>query len=151
MRAELAQHARGARRRRPRTPRAHWPMDYGTDFDGVDDLHPSLREVSGPLAVVQAIARRFMTPRGALFYDREYGFDLRAYVNTSDPRVGAIVSGAQAEAEKDERVARAQVKVQWANESMTVFVTLELVLFGTFRATLSVDEVSVSILNVEAA
>lgn len=126
-------------------------MDYGTDFDGVDDIHPSLREVSGQLAVAQAVARRLMTPRGGLFYDRSYGFDVRAYLNAAAPPIGEIVSGVEGEAEKDERVARATATVTYLSETMTISLKLETVAFGTFRLTLDVSELTVSILNLEAA
>lgn len=55
----------------------------GSDFSGVDDLDPAMREVSGRLALAQAYARRLNTPRGALPDWPEYGFDLVGAIGTA--------------------------------------------------------------------
>lgn len=82
--------------------------DYGSDFSAVDDLDPYLSfldNTSQPLALTQALARRFDCPRGGLFYDPAYGFALtQLLLDSMDPQVAeqAII----AEALKDERVAK---------------------------------------------
>lgn len=82
--------------------------DYGSDFSAVGDLDPYLTFLDGdsePQGLTEALARRFDTPRGGLFYDPSYGLALSQFLlDCVDPSVAeqAIV----AEALKDERVAR---------------------------------------------
>lgn len=82
--------------------------DYGSDFSAVGDLDPYLTFLTGdnlPQALTEALARRFDTPRGGLFYDTSYGLSLSQFLlDCIDTGVAeqAIVG----EALKDERVAR---------------------------------------------
>lgn len=126
--------------------------DLGTDISCVDDLAPSFATVSGTLALSQAIARRLITPRGGLFYDEDYGIDLRAYLNAGIARgTGfAFRLGAQIEAEclKDERVETVAAAVTFddANEKLTVALN-GVASTGPFRLTLSVTSLTVELLR----
>lgn len=126
----------------------------GTDLFGVDDLDPMFSTVSGAEAVAQALARRLITPRGALLDDPGYGYDLRGRLNAAVTSAGrlAIQSAVAAELRKDERVDDVQVTVLF--EPATNSLRVDGVVFGAFgpfRLTLSVDAVSVSLLEVVPA
>jgi hypothetical protein len=90
--------------------------DYGSDFSAVEDVDPYLTFLDGallPLALTEALARKFDVPRGGLFYDPAYGLSLSQFLLDSiDTQIAeqAIVG----EALKDERVAscKALITVQ---------------------------------------
>lgn len=81
-------------------------VDYGTDFSCTSDLDPGMVLVSGRLCLVQALYRRFITPRGMLIDDPDYGLDLGGWLNDSlaPGDVAKKASQLSAEALKDERV-----------------------------------------------
>jgi hypothetical protein len=58
-------------------------LGYGTDLSCVSDATPDLAEVDpqSVRAIGEATIRRLTTPRGGLPDDRDYGLDVRAYVN----------------------------------------------------------------------
>lgn len=90
-------------------------LKYGIDLSCVTDFDPTLAEVdpASPIAIVQAVIRRFTTPRGALADDQNYGLDIRGHVNrAATPRDLRALSGAlQGEAQKDDRVLEALVQL----------------------------------------
>src|SRR4051812_20722035 len=53
----------------------------GTDIKGIFDTGSMLSLATGLENVGNAMCRRLITPRGALFYDPEYGFDVRSFLN----------------------------------------------------------------------
>jgi phage baseplate assembly protein W len=98
--------------------------DLGSDFHGYPDIHPTLKQVSGTLCLVQALARRLETPRGGLFYDPDYGTDLRKFVNQSGVTRAQVVSAIQTECLKDQRVASVTATVEFADTDMTIFISV---------------------------
>ena len=98
----------------------------GVDFSCVDDIDPSLTLVDGRLGLAQSIARRISTPRGMLFYDSDYGSDIRGRISrpTDDKITSRLV---EAEAIKDERIedVAADVTFAEATETLSIEVTLE--------------------------
>jgi hypothetical protein len=126
--------------------------DLGIDISCTDDLDPAFTPVTGTLALAQAIARRLITPRGGLFYDLEYGLDLRAYLNAGIAQSDGFAYrlGAQIESEclKDERVlsVNADVTFDPQTESLTVLLS-GVAGAGPFRLVLSIDAVTVEILR----
>jgi hypothetical protein len=90
-------------------------LKYGRDLSCVTDLDPALAEVdeASPAAIVEAIVRRFITPRDALEDDPSYGLDVRGQLNRGITlRDLRALSGAlQGEAQKDDRVLQANVQV----------------------------------------
>lgn len=124
--------------------------DLGTDIYCVDDLDPAFATVDGTKAVAQAIARRLGTPRGALFYDPDYGYDLRAFLNApiDDRMLFQIGVGVENEARKDERVFDAQAVATYDVQTETMTVVLRgSTSSGPFQLILAVDEVSVEVLR----
>jgi hypothetical protein len=57
--------------------------DFGTDISCYPDLDGSFGLVSGFTLIAQDLARRLETPRGGLFYDSNYGTDVRGWVNAA--------------------------------------------------------------------
>lgn len=85
-------------------------MSYGSDFSGVEDIDFGLSVVEGREAYIQAIARRYISPRGGHRYARGYGLDLRNYLADHIP-LGVAQSAIAAEARKDERTRSATAVV----------------------------------------
>jgi hypothetical protein len=56
--------------------------DYGTDISCYPDIDASFGVVSG-FTLIEDLARRLETPRGGLFYDSNYGTDVRGWVNAA--------------------------------------------------------------------
>jgi len=127
-------------------------VDYGTDLAAVPDLDPAMPAVTGRLVLVEAIARRFSTPRGGLFYDADYGLDLREYLNegftTTD--LYALRAEVETEARKDERVVSASARLRIDHATATLTVSLELRDgAGPFSLVLAVDAVTVAVLTAQ--
>lgn len=123
--------------------------DLGVDISCVDDLSPNMLEVTGRLLLAQAIARRYMTPRGRLIDDPNYGFDLTQYVNDdlSQADIARIQAGAQAEAEKDERVESANVTINLSTAGIMIVTVVLVDSQGPFTLVLSVNSVSIQVLK----
>lgn len=95
--------------------------------------------------VVQAVARRLQTPRGGLWYDPDYGTDLRQYLNGARSRF-RVSRDVENEALKDERVLAASASVTFASQTMTVVLALTLAT-GVFTLTILVTELTVALVN----
>jgi len=124
--------------------------DFGQDISCISDLDPTFAMVSGRTALVQSLARRFMTRRGSLWYALEEGLDLRDTLNESlsPADVQQLRKDIETECLKDERVAaaRASVALNQTTHQMTVSVILRDGT-GPFQLVLGVSAVSVTILN----
>ena len=85
--------------------------DFGTDLSAVPDLTGALHAGSDNL--VEALIRRLKTPKGSLFYDREYGSTLYDWLGEgiSDQGIGCAVS-VEADLEEDPRVRSATATVE---------------------------------------
>ncbi len=125
----------------------------GTDVSAVSDLDAAFGVVSERLALAQALARRFGTPRGELAHigdDPSYGYDLREQLNDdTGPRAPfEIAANAEREALKDERVlsARATATLTSGRLLLTLAITDAS---GPFRLVLAASAVTVEILKVQ--
>lgn len=129
-------------------------MGFGSDFAGVDDLDANWTYLSGTeneaLALKQAIARRYITPRGGNPWDPGYGLDLRSFVSdTIDPAQAEpmIIN----EALKDERIqdCTAVINVVPNPSGDTWEITIHCTATDglTFDLVLGVSQVSVELLN----
>jgi len=119
--------------------------DYGSDISGLGDLSPALEEADGRRALIESIGRRLSTPRGALFYDQSYGYDLRQYLSGIYPGSGPIASGVLEQVEADERVLTADADVSMVGEALSIGVRI-VDGGGPFDLTLTIDKVTSSIL-----
>ncbi len=125
-------------------------MAYGSDFAGVTDLDARWTFLEGEkdeaLAFVQAVARRYVTPRAGNPWDAAYGLDLRSFV--SDTASPAFVQQAiNAEARKDERVSDCSSTIVVSGDSWTVQIRCTSSTGATYAFTLAVSKVSVTLLN----
>lgn len=125
--------------------------DFGTDISCYPDLDPLGTLVSGNTALAQAIARRLITPRGGLFYDTNYGTDLRLYLNEgmTNEAQSRIKAAIEAECSKDERVSSVTADVTFNAPAKSLAISISLVGGnGPFSLTLAVTSLTVSLLMV---
>lgn len=124
--------------------------DYGSDFAGVSDISPTLREVSGPRVVAENVACRLISPRGCLWYAPAYGFDVRQFFSGHLKDPGSISAGVVEQAEQEERVDSADAQVTFIGNALVIRLSLVLS-EGTFDYTLSIDKVTGKLLLSEGA
>ncbi len=126
--------------------------DFGPDVSTFPDLDPMFEIVTGNQVIAEAILRRLTTTREGLFYDSDYGLDVRAWLNESlvPKRLYLLQRQIEAECEKDERVLSADATISLNPEAhrMTVFLVVDTS-EETFKLTLGIDQVSASILAIE--
>jgi hypothetical protein len=122
-------------------------LGLGQDFSFLTVLDPRFSLIGGNANLGQALAHRLETPRGGLFYDKNYGTDVRGRLNKgmSAQDVQQLCADASAECLKDERVLSVSASCQLVNG------TLALVLNGAsaagpFNFVLGVSGVSVTLL-----
>lgn len=123
--------------------------DWGIDVVCSDDIDPTFALESGTVLVAHALYRRFLTPRGTLVGDDDYGLDLRDEVGDSfDTRsVGVLRAKIVAECMKDERVQSATADVSFAAGAIRVSIRGHSAA-GPFSLTLAVDTVTAQLLEV---
>jgi hypothetical protein len=119
--------------------------DLGSDFGGVLDVYSSLAAVSGRQCHAEAILRRWTTPHGSLFYDFDYGHDVRQYISGSVPPVNIIASQLVAEALKDERTQDCNVTVTFIGEALTIKGVISDAA-GPFRLTVNISKLTTQLL-----
>lgn len=102
--------------------------DLGTDIDCADDHGMSFGVATGRKNLANALARRLMTPRGGLFYDPDYGLDVRAYLNAAitDAKLAELAQAIEAECRKDPRVQDVSAAVSVDRTSVTRGLKLKL-------------------------
>lgn len=125
---------------------------YGTDVstfvDG--DLDPYFRSLTGARVVAEAVVRRWTTPSGGLFFDPNFGADVRELVSSalSPHALFSLASTLAAEAEEDERVHSAHVNVSFNAQTRKLIVRAEIISAeGPFTLVVSVDRLSVELLE----
>ena len=127
--------------------------DLGTDgawFDG--DLDARLGLVDGLTLLGQDLAARLQTPREGLWYDPDYGYDLRQWVNADyEPSdVFVIQSEVERECLKDERVEGCRATIEADDIKHTLSVTLNVTVADgpTYDLVLAVSDVTVDVLGI---
>jgi phage baseplate assembly protein W len=125
--------------------------DFGTDLTALPELRFQLKD--GLANLGEALARRLLTPRGGLFYDPTYGWDLRRYLNevldeATEYEMKVLV---EQELEKDPRVYRATVEAVAKDLKRIYLDTLVETAQGPFRLTVAVSDVSVEVLRAQLA
>ena len=139
----------------------------GSDLAGVNDLTSTMAEVQGRVALAQSLGRRLITPRGALIYDVNFGYDLNQFVNAdvSQADISQIQGYVRQEMLKDQRVISAQVSAQYVGPSQVQAALTAIVAtpspypvgvivlniaitdsLGPFTLTVTVDNVSVQLI-----
>lgn len=124
--------------------------DLGTDLSCVDDCTAEMSEVTGRICLAQAIARRYLTPRGRLIDDPNYGYDLTQYINDDlgPSDLGKIKAGSEAEALKDERVEECNVSIAVSVGGVMMLTAILTDGNGPFTLVLAITAVTVQIITV---
>ena len=112
----------------------------GSDFSCIDDLDADLSLASAEVAHAQAIARRLITDRGGLFYDRSYGLNLRRYLNAAVSDLGTLAAQIEREALSDERTDTAQATVTQTARTLTTILRIRAKTGQSFRLTFDLTE-----------
>lgn len=106
---------------------------FGTDINfpvdpvtGAIDLDPYFAYVSGNECLIQAISRRLTVPSGGLFYDGDYGTDVRDLENAALTSADSALwqNAISSELTKDERI-------QDAGTTVTAGLTTGQLISGT--------------------
>lgn len=87
------------------------------DVETYPDLDVTGREITDDdAAIIEALRRGLSQPPGTLDYDPAQGFDLRALLSRQlGPGDVSLISGrVEAQAKRDERIARARATVEWS-------------------------------------
>lgn len=126
--------------------------DFGSDISALPELNFSFK--SGYVNLAEAIGRRLITPRGGLFYDPDYGFDLRRYLNETwtESTEFEVETLLVAELRKDPRILDATATIDITNILATrqVSITIEAETdFGPFSLVLNVSAVTVEVLYAD--
>lgn len=128
-------------------------IEPGDDIDVTSDLRrDSFTLAAGIRNIGNALARRLITPRGALTYDPSYGTDIRAYVNAgmTAQRFAQIASDVAAEVLKDFRLQAVDVDVTLGGPSSIDLALLCDLAQGPFELVFRVDQLSVALLTVNS-
>ncbi len=120
--------------------------DFGTDF--VIAKVPG--RISGIKNLIKKIVQRLQSPTGCLYWDPQYGLDVRQYLNTSltTAKLQEIKNSVKAQCELDERVLTAEVTVSNSNNNQ-LFITIQITTQAgpTFTFILSVTQLTIELLN----
>jgi hypothetical protein len=128
---------------------------HGTDIHCVDDIDSTLSLVSGRTCLAEACARRIITPRLGLFYDRDYGYDTRQFLGAA-VRPAAIQQKIDAEIAKDERVFTSGVGVTFIDAAEadvdetpdSLEIEIRVTDYeGPFDFTVAIDDLTVELLG----
>jgi len=121
--------------------------DFGTDVR----IGIVVTKVSGLQNLIEALVRRLSTPTGSLFWDLEYGYDVRALLN------GEIDMNLLEAAEKtienqlqlDERVDDAKCFIVFDLPTSTMYLYISVTPFTdrTFKLIVSVNKLTVELLD----
>ena len=126
------------------------PQDLGRDFQVLGGVNPAFPLISGYTNLGQAMAMRLQTPRGGLWYDQDYGTDLRGWLNAAitGPVQAQLVGAIQSECLKDDRVQACTASVVVDRASSTMTVTINTVTAqGPFSFILAVTSATVAIIE----
>lgn len=126
--------------------------DFGFDVLVLPDLDTSFTPRRDTAAVADAFARRLSTPRGTLWDDPNYGFDIRDFLNdeVTPGLLAAIRSGIEAQAEQDERIFACTASVEYELSTETLRIRARLLAdAGPFGMVFEVSTLATNIL-VEA-
>lgn len=96
---------------------------FGLDTSAVTDEPFEGDLIEDQLALIQACVRRLITPRGALWYDPNYGTDLRQFISDVAP-VGLVESATISELLKEEAVTRVIATARRENESLLLQIQI---------------------------
>lgn len=121
--------------------------DYGTDIV----IGKTVSLVSGSKNLINAITRRLSTAKGSLFYDLEYGYDLRQFINAEvdDQDIQQIETNVENQVQLDERVRSCQTTATFDYQTQKMRLEIQVTPFvdRTFTLIISVDKLTVKLLT----
>lgn len=118
----------------------------GRDLSGIDDLTPNLTEVDGEAGLAEAIARRWLSDNGTLWYDETHGESILKAINAF-ARPERLAGALRAQALLDERVEEAIVVVTFDAPTSHLTVRSRITTAeGPFDFTLMHDGVTATLL-----
>lgn len=124
--------------------------DLAITSDAGLDLDPLFGFVEGRAALAQAIALRLDTPHGGLWYDLDYGCNLKRWLNATldASELFRMQQAVMAECMKDERVLACDARVTLDAQAGRLRVSLALTDDdGPFALELDVSSVRVAVLE----
>jgi len=125
-------------------------LDVGADISTFPDLDVSFALMQGRRVLLEAVARRYITPKGALWKHPSYGCDLRRYLNKpmTSQLLARIKQESEGEAEQEERVLACQNRVAFDDPSRTLLIRVGLTdADGPFTFTAGIDALGLSLLQ----
>ena len=121
--------------------------DYGTDVR----IGIVVTKVSGLQNLIEALVRRLSTPTGSLFWDLEYGYDVRALLNGEIDMdlLEAAEKTIENQLQLDERVDDAKCFIVFNLPTSTMYLYISVTPFTdrTFNLIVSVDKLTVELLD----
>lgn len=122
--------------------------DLGTDIK----IGKVLTFESGYQNLVTQLIRRLSTRRGALFYDPNYGDDIRLFMNRpiTQTTLNQIAFTVKSQCELDPRVKDADVEVSYTQATISFSIKISITTFqGPFTFVLSVTALDVNLLKIQ--
>lgn len=124
--------------------------DVGSDVSTFPDLDVAFALMTGRRVLQEAIARRYITPKGALWKHPTYGCDIRRYLNRpmTTQVLAQIKQETEAEAEQEERVLACSNFVTFEDASQTLIIRVGLTdATGPFTFTAAVSKLGLALLQ----
>jgi len=121
--------------------------DYGKDIL----IGKVVSTESGLKNLMNALVRRLSTPLGGLFYDPDYGLDVRSFLNgeINQNSIDTIRVSVEQELEKDERVRTCRCDLQFTESTFALRLNIQVTPYigKVFTLVVSVDKLSVKLLE----
>lgn len=123
------------------------------DVSTFPDLDVSGRDIGEDDSILECLRRGLMMPAGTLAYDPGQGFDLRAILSRSmgPSDYYAIEDAVEAQARRDERIAKARAKVVSLGEKISISLVLVKRDGSLLRLTVAADKLTVTLLRGASA
>lgn len=124
--------------------------DFGSDVSTFPGLDPDFVLRTGTSVLGQVVARIYMTPQGSDRWHRDWGRDLRRYLNEpmTTEKLAQLQSEAEEGAELDERILEASATATFNEPASTVLLSVRVTTnVGPFLFTFSLDEAGVALLS----
>jgi len=107
--------------------------------------------ISGYQNLATQLIRRLSTRRGTLFYDPNYGDDIRLFMNSpiNNATLEQIKYTIKRQCEADPRIDNADVSATYSQSTLTLEVDIALTTFlGPFTLVISVDALTIELLTI---
>ncbi len=103
-------------------------VDFGVDVSTFPVVDTTFSQIRGFRVLAEALARRLLTRRGLLSFHRDYGRDIRDYINEAmdDTSLGRCKEEAANELRQDERVVDADVLATFSPSTGVLMLTCKV-------------------------